>query len=290
MPLIGSGQPPREMVDAEHYVPELLQGFLLALEGTRRSSDVWDLLVRLGRQVGLPFVDFVVTASLQDWKKTLFIRTSYEADWLQALHSDPELGRWTYFRDHAMRYLTPVLVGLEFVDEYRQVPPERVEHLREAARRGLRAGFSVPLRQHAPPQAGLITFSGDISARQMRVIARSHGWVLHTAALTGHQRYMQHFTSEFPERNHLTAKQIELLTMIGRGLKDREIAEALGVSVSAVRQRLGTLHTNTGVPSRTELAALAMTVGLLPMPTEPGHDSADTRVLIESDGGPFAEH
>ncbi len=252
------------------------------LETTRHSTDVWQLIVALGRRVQLPFVDFISASSFRDWKKTLFIRTSYDSSWLHDVSLDPELQRWSYFRDHAMNYLTPVMIGLEFVDEYRHIPQRRVEVLKLAAAHGIRAGFSIPLRQNAPPQAAMITFAGDHSRREMQAIVRAHGWTLNTAAMMGHQRYLFHFNQEFTERNRITDKQLQLLELIGRGLQDKAIAAQLEISISAVRQRMNALMQNTQAKSRAELAALAMSLGVLPDPfNRPGLAGAE--ILVEMD-------
>ncbi|WP_417720061.1 helix-turn-helix transcriptional regulator [Salipiger sp.] len=261
-----------------------MQRFLPRLEATTTSREVWQLIVALGRELHLPCIDFISASSYRDWKRTLFIRTSYDSSFLHDYNADPEVGRWSYFRSHAMDRLTPIAVGLEFLDEYRPIPEARIEVLREAARRGMRAGFSIPLRVHAPPQSALITFTGDHSRREMQAIIHAHGWTLTTAALMGHQRYLMHFAQEFPERNHVTGKQLELMEMIGAGLQDKQIAAELGVSVSAVRQRLNALMQNTGISSRAEMAALAMSIGVLPDPLgRPGAEAIQT--VIEMDEG-----
>ena len=54
--------------------------------------------------------------------------------------------------------------------------------------------------------------------------------------------------------------------MIGMGLQDKVIAERLGVTVSAVRQRMNNILAKTGLNNRADLAALAMSVGLVPDP------------------------
>ncbi|APZ53314.1 autoinducer binding domain-containing protein [Salipiger abyssi] len=265
-------------------MPELLQRFLLRLETTETSRQVWRLLVTLGRELQLPYVDFISASSWHGWKKTRFIRTSYDASWVNRYYEDPEMLRWSYFRSHAMNNLTPLAIGLEFADEYKQVPKQRLEILREAARRGIRAGYSIPLRCNAPPQSALISFSGDHSRRDMLTIINAHGWTLTTAALTGHQRYLYHFGREFAQRNRITPKQLELLELLGDGLQDKQIADRLGVSISAVRQRMHALSQNTGMTSRAELAALAMSLGVLPDPlNRPGDGEAQT--LIEMDDG-----
>lgn len=278
------GEPHRALAEAERYTPDLLHRFLADLETTTRSREVWEMIVALGKRLNLPFIDFISASSFADFRRTLFIRTSYDAGWLNEVNRDPELQKWSYFRAHAMHHLTPIMVGHEFIDEYHHIPARRVEVLKEAARRGIRAGFSIPLRIHAPPQAALITFSGDHSRREMVAIVKAHGWTLNAAAWAAHQRYITHFSAEFPERNKVSPKQVELLELIGKGLQDKQIADALGVSISAVRQRMHSLMARTGLGNRAELAALAMGLGVLPDPLHgPADDAAE--ILIEMDEG-----
>ncbi len=272
----------RAMLDAERYAPDLLSAFLAELEGTARSVEVWDMLVRLGQKLELPYIDFISASSFSNWKRTRFIRTSYDSTWLNAINEDPDLHRWSYFRSHAMHHLTPVAVGLEFIDEYHYIPAKRAEVLKLAAAKGMRAGFSIPLRIHAPPQAGLITFSGDHSKRQMKAIIKAHGWTLNVAALMAHQRYITHFSAEFSQRNEISNKQRALLELVGSGLQDKQIAEQLQISVSAVRQRMHLLMEKTGMTNRAELAALAMSLGVLPDPLN-RPENGDVETLIQMD-------
>lgn len=281
----------RPMIAAERHTPKTLHDFLSELEGSRRSVDVWRLLVRLGRMLDLPYIDFISVSSYRDWRKTLFVRTSYDSRWLNELNSDPELQKWSYFRTHGLNCLTPIMTGLEFIDDFHPVPPARRQVLEFAARRGLRSGFSVPLRIHAPPQAGLITFSGNHARRDMLTILRAHGWTLHVAAMAAHQRYVMHFSAEFAERNAISDKQRELLEMLGLGLLDKEIADRLGISVSAVRQRMLNLTEKTGIANRSGLAALAMSMGIVPDPLmREQTEEEEVDVLVQMDSGGEARH
>ncbi len=270
----------RPLLAAETHIPELLQGFLVDLEATQSSVEVWSLIVDVGQALNLPFVDFICAHNFENWKKTMFIRTSYDSTWLNALNEDPEIHKWSYFRTHAIDRLTPIAIGLEFTDEYHRMPEARHAVLREAARRGMRAGLSIPLRSHVPPQAGLITFSGDHSKRDMRRIIQTHGWTLSTVAMMGQQQYQSHFAKEFAQRNKISEKQVELLEMIGTGMQDKLIAEKLGVTVSAVRQRMNNILSKTGLSNRAELAALAMSAGLVQDPLSRIGDDAG-QVLVE---------
>ena len=270
----------RPLLQAERHIPELLQGFLVDLESTQSSAEVWSLIVEVGRTLNLPYIDFISASNFADWKKTLFIRTSYDSTWLNTVNEDPDVSKWSYFRTHAVHHLTPIAVGIEFVDEYHHMPEARHVVLQEAARRGMRAGFSIPLRWHAPPQAALITFCGDHSQREMKHIIQTHGWVLQAVATMGHQAYHGHFAAEFTERNKISDKQRELLEMVGAGLQDKVIAERLGVSVSAVRQRMNNILSKTGLSNRADLAALAMSAGLVEHPLHRMSDD-DGSILVE---------
>ena len=271
----------RNLLGAETYTPKLLHSFLLDMESTERSVQVWERLVELGRSVGLPFIDFIAASSYSDWRRTQFIRTSYDSTWLNELNKEPDIQKWSYFRSHALHHLTPIVIGEEFIEDYHDLPQRRRDVLRMAAERGIRAGLSVPLRLHAPPQAALITYSGDHSRADMMAILQEHGWTLNVAAMVAHQRYMTHFTDEFYERNEITEKQRELLQMVGRGLQDKQIAAELGISISALRQRMHSLMVKAELRNRAEIAALAMCTGLLP---DPQFDPDTIDFLIEMDG------
>ncbi len=261
-----------------------MQRFILDLEATTRSEEVWHLLVGLGRDLDLPYIDFVSASGFRDWRRTRFARTSYDSSFIAELNKDPEIESWSTFRTHASHRLTPLAVGIEFLDDSYHVPQTRVALLRIVAEHGLRAGLCIPLRQVTPPQSGMITFFGDHSRREMQTIIRAHGWTLHAAAMMGHQRYLEHFAHEFKDRNHITKKQIELVRLIGLGLKDKEIAQELEVSISAVRQRMQALLNNTRLSSRAELAVLAMRLGLLPDPFSSAVDEVETLVEMDNIG------
>ena len=60
----------------------------------------------------------------------------------------------------------------------------------------------------------------------------------------------------------LTGRELEVLRLLAEGLTDKEIAEALFVSVTTVRYHVGNLMGKTGFASRTELAVKAVRSGI----------------------------
>lgn len=262
----GTDRLPRSGFGAESFFPPRMQRFLRRLEGTESSDEVWEMIKELGRDVGLPFIEFIAASDYGEWRRTAFVLSSYDADWLHALYTDPQLYRATYFRSHGITSMTPIVIGLEFLREYHPMPDGRIRVLREAARRGLRAGIAIPLRQHMPRQSAQMSFVGDHDRGALLDILAAEGWTLTHCAQAAHQRYLMHFAQEYVQRLRITEKQLELMTLIGRGYLDKHIADHLKVSVSAVRQRLNALMQKTSTANRVELAALAMSIGLLPDP------------------------
>ncbi len=63
----------------------------------------------------------------------------------------------------------------------------------------------------------------------------------------------------------LTAREAELVTLLASGLRNKEIAYALGITEGTVKVYLSKLFSKIGVSDRFELALFALrTIGLLP--------------------------
>jgi DNA-binding CsgD family transcriptional regulator len=141
-----------------------------------------------------------------------------------------------------------------------------------------------------PGQAGILIVGGGMSRAEFDAILAEHGWAIHTAALSAHTRYTELFKTEFIQRNRLTKKQQELIQLVGHGLMDKQIATELGVSVSAIRQRLSVIQTKTGAQNRADLAALATRIGLVPDPLLKPHTKDLTVFLSTGDGKSGTEY
>lgn len=73
--------------------------------------------------------------------------------------------------------------------------------------------------------------------------------------------------SERLPRPSLTRREKEVLTLVVKGLINREIAEILGVSVSTVKNQLNTLFAKLEVTDRTEAATAALQRGIVQLDT-----------------------
>lgn len=61
----------------------------------------------------------------------------------------------------------------------------------------------------------------------------------------------------------LSQRELEVLPLIIKGLKDKEIADALKVSANTAKQHLANIHHKLGTRNRTETAIKAVREGLV---------------------------
>ena len=66
-----------------------------------------------------------------------------------------------------------------------------------------------------------------------------------------------------PDPAQLTARERELVTLVGQGRTDAQIAAQLSVSVCTVSSRLGRIRDKTGCRRRADLTGLALNAGLI---------------------------
>ncbi len=67
-------------------------------------------------------------------------------------------------------------------------------------------------------------------------------------------------------RGSLSARETEVLTLVARGLRNREIATTLGVSQETIQTHMKRLFIKLEVNGRTAAATLAVARGLVPPP------------------------
>lgn len=269
--------------DTEKFIPIELLDFLTRLETTVKTDDVWALILGLASDLGLSAVDYVYATDYRNWEKAQFIRTTFDSRWLDYVRQFPHIRYTSNFRMHGCRYLTPVRVGLAYLDDMGPVCADKRRHLELSAQMGMEAGVAFPLRMGDPGQAAILAFGGRYSREEFNALLAEHSWTLHAAALSAHARYTELFKVEFIERNQLTDKQKELIMLVGQGLMDKQIAHLIGISFSAVRQRLSAVQQKTGAQNRADLAALAARVGLVPDPLLRGND--DLTVFLSTGDG-----
>lgn len=265
-------------------LPERLLTFLLTLERLKRTEDVWNAILCFARSIELDHVDYVFATDFRNWEKAQFIRTTMHSRWFDFIKQFPHIRHTSNFRMHGVKYLTPMKIGPVYFDDMGTISEDKRRHVVLAGEMGFEAGVALPLRTGEIGQAAMIALAGRHSREGFDRIWAEHGWTIHVAMMSAHLRHTELFKAEFSERNELTEKHQELIRLVGEGLMDKQIAEALNISFSAVRQRLISVQKKIGVQNRADLAAVAARMGLVADPLLKGHGDALTVFLSTGDG------
>jgi DNA-binding NarL/FixJ family response regulator len=67
--------------------------------------------------------------------------------------------------------------------------------------------------------------------------------------------------------NRISARELEIITLVARGLENKEIAQHLGIREQTVKNHLGRVMRKVGVRNRQELALFAVKQHLVPVAT-----------------------
>lgn len=69
--------------------------------------------------------------------------------------------------------------------------------------------------------------------------------------------------------NQLSARELEVLTLVGRGRSNDEIAKALFISPHTVKNHVSSIYRKLGVKDRTHAALAAIRMGLVTVEPDP---------------------
>ena len=88
------------------------------------------------------------------------------------------------------------------------------------------------------------------------------------AVHAGKQYFPPVIAARLAERNHrssLSPRELEILELLSRGLTNKEIGEAFGISKHTVRNHINNITQKLEVSDRTEAASVAMKQGIIPV-------------------------
>ncbi len=85
------------------------------------------------------------------------------------------------------------------------------------------------------------------------------------ALVQAHKAPAPSFSQDGP--NRISARELEIITLVARGLENKEIAEHLDIREQTVKNHLGRVMRKVGVRNRQELAVFAVKQHLVPAPT-----------------------
>jgi pSer/pThr/pTyr-binding forkhead associated (FHA) protein len=114
--------------------------------------------------------------------------------------------------------------------------------------------------EHATVDVGTLVEIGDVT---LRVVAGERGSGLELVA-QGVTQQTADAPAELVETKPVTPRERELLAFVAGGATDRQIAEALSITVATVRSHLDRIHEKTGRRRRADLTRLALELGIEP--------------------------
>lgn len=129
----------------------------------------------------------------------------------------------------------PVLVLTTFDDD---------ETLAAALRAGA-AGFVVK------------TTRGEDILRAIATVAAGDAWIDPSVAGRVLSAYRERTSRESPDLSALTERELDVLKVVGRGLNNREAADALFVSEATIKTHLGRILTKLGIRDRVAVVVFA---------------------------------
>lgn len=129
----------------------------------------------------------------------------------------------------------------------------------------IEAGAAAYLLQSASP-AQLIEALHFLREGQVRSSPRIAAAVLARIAVLEKERGAP---TALPTREPLTARELETLALLGRGLRNKEIAQSLHITVQTVKNHVHNILEKLQVHRRRDAVRLAYEMGLLREPLEP---------------------
>ncbi len=252
---------------SEATLPAPLFSFLQQLGETQSSGEVWNNFKSLSKAFGLPSVTYIHSGCpldpCVDQDNRWHILSTANEVLARQLPASVFLGSFFTNDTTATKSLAPKLVQM------REPLMSDKEYARQTdllTKLKMPFGLAIPLQSGDAQETAVILVGTQRSKAECNGILERFGCGLHLAAMASHARYCALYKQEFAKRAELTEKQTELIALVGTGLLDKQIAHQLGISFSAVRQRLAAVQHKTGARNRAHLSAMAMRIGLTPDP------------------------
>ncbi len=96
----------------------------------------------------------------------------------------------------------------------------------------------------------------------VRKVARGEQWIERETVTRAFRSYVARQSSTPGERSVLTPREIEIVRMVSRGLRNKAIGEQLSISEGTVKVHLHNIYEKLGVDGRLELVLVAQQRGL----------------------------
>ena len=135
-------------------------------------------------------------------------------------------------------------------------------------------------RRHSTPPRVIILSSFEFEEEIFRAVqAGARGYLTKemsrdeivagiVAVHAGKEYFPPSIAARLSERNHrssLSPRELEILELLSKGLTNKEIGQAFGISKHTVRNHINNITQKLDVTDRTEAASVAMKQGIIPV-------------------------
>lgn len=143
-------------------------------------------------------------------------------------------------------------------------------HIRSDDLRHSRAVIGVPIRLKSTLIGAFVVFGADASRifdetdAELLELFAVHAAVaiansrIHLSTLAREETVESWPTDGLVQGERLTPRESEVRVLVERGMQDKQIASALGISFKTVEKHVGSILRKTGARNRTELASFAV--------------------------------
>lgn len=239
--------------------------FLDKLKRAKNPQAAWKNLASLSKDHGLSVVNYAYGDTRNIFTGNFNWFTPFPNDWADH-YRKKGYGEFSYINAHCMKSRATILTGVDNIPQNLKYYKENFSLFSDAAEAGLKRGFAFSILSPDGTNFGMFNLGGDMSEKEFQAIIQNSGAFLHAAAIQTHIhiRSLQE-EARIASTGHvkLTKQQWGVLSYLGEGISQNEIAWKMNISVRTVRHHMDQLKQNLGVSTRREVFPMAVKLNLI---------------------------
>ncbi len=222
---------------------------------------MFDLFVSAIEPYGLTYVIYVTVADSPD--RDLHLLSNFPQDWADKVRGDDTA--FDPFLDYCCSTYDITLTGVEFLEDYPYLDDKSVAFIKAAGEMGFRSGLGIPMRLQGSTRFGGFNLGASQKRADFERIILPKSEMFRAFCLFAHRRIeeLRDGTASSMTQRNLSPREKQCITLIAAGRRIPQIADALSVSIPAVRLYLRNARGKLGASTKEQAVAFAMQKGLL---------------------------
>jgi DNA-binding CsgD family transcriptional regulator len=238
-----------------------IDGFIDAVSAARTPRQVWGSMEKFCHHNDFGSLAYIITSREQP-DGHLIEETSNLAGQFDQDYVEENAFRFDPFLNFGCKSYLPLNFGTMFADDLPGLTKRQLEFFQYAAESGISMAFGVPVALCQDKEfGGWIVGCGSGTRRQFKLLQKEAAGRVMLASLIAHERMQQLEPLSMDCDGVLSPRERECLIWLSQGLRTAQIAEKLGLSVSAVRLYLVNARKKLGGKTREHAVALAIVRG-----------------------------